>query len=69
MKRRTNAELISLLNKVTSERDEHSRDLHSTKLMCDSLRSQLVWHKQLNQQMMEAILAGAKEGSWPRKQS
>lgn len=69
MKRKTNAELIALLNKITSERDTYCTRMDHAEKLAQDLRGQLVWHKQLNQQMMETLLAGAKEGSWPRRQS
>lgn len=69
MKRKTNAELIALLNKVTIERDTYCARMDHAEKQSSDLRGQVIWHKQMNQQLIEALHAGAKEGSWPRRQS
>lgn len=64
----TKDKLIEQLNKLTAEYSELKARCTYSEQERSSLHNQLIWHKQLNQQLMEAILAGAKEGTWPRRQ-
>lgn len=67
MTKHTNAYLTEQLNKVTADRDLNAKRLETTQRYSCDLQVQLAWQKQLNLQLVETLLAGAKEGTWPRR--
>ncbi len=67
MKRPTNAFLTAQLNEIARERDDLLRRAQGAEAEAGNLARQLVWHKNTNQQLMDILLAGAKEGTFPRR--
>lgn len=63
----TKIQLIESLSKLQAEVNSLNRRTAAAEEKATSLHGQLSWTRQLCQELLVALTAGAKEGNWPRK--